>query len=240
MEHFEDYYAILGVPRFYATQDEIRSAYLKQVKFFHPDANNVPPEIAQQKTQHLNNIYDVLKNPKTKRIYDDRFSAFLKNCIELEKECIKEEYEGQLNQKECEFKSAIEQADEAVKKADICARKYQKSSKVSKIIIVCFLLISCVISYLYINETNKTKDYDELQARFHNIYESNQNLRSKLSNMEDEYEFYHNYAVIVTESGTKYHRYGCYHIENKSFYIYNIENAKSHGYTACKDCFGMV
>lgn len=68
--NFPDYYAILGVPRFYATQDEIRAAYLKQIRYFHPDAGNVPPEIATKRTQTLNLIYSVLKDPQKKRAYD--------------------------------------------------------------------------------------------------------------------------------------------------------------------------
>lgn len=55
--------------------------------------------------------------------------------------------------------------------------------------------------------------------------------------IEDEYRFYHNGAVIVTTAGKKYHRYGCYHIRNRSIYIYNIENAKAKGYTSCLDCY---
>ena len=49
--------------------------------------------------------------------------------------------------------------------------------------------------------------------------------------------FFRNYACIVTTSGSKYHHYGCYHIEGRSFYIYNIELAKSKGYTPCLDCW---
>ena len=58
-----DYYALLGVPKFCSSQDEIRRAYLAQARFFHPDAGNVSPEIAHQKMQQLNTIYDTLKDP---------------------------------------------------------------------------------------------------------------------------------------------------------------------------------
>lgn len=67
-----DYYALLGVPKFCSSQDEIRRAYLAQARFFHPDAGNVSPEIAHQKMQQLNTIYDTLKDPDARRLYDAR------------------------------------------------------------------------------------------------------------------------------------------------------------------------
>jgi hypothetical protein len=55
--------------------------------------------------------------------------------------------------------------------------------------------------------------------------------------IKDEYEFYHEYAVRVTTTGKKYHRYDCYHAKDKSFYIYNISTAEAKGYTPCLDCY---
>jgi hypothetical protein len=52
----------------------------------------------------------------------------------------------------------------------------------------------------------------------------------------DEYRFLHKYAVVVTTAGKKYHHYGCYHIEDRQFYIYNIAAAEAKGYTPCLDC----
>ena len=69
-----DYYALLGVPKFCSSQDEIRRAYLAQARFFHPDAGNVTPEIAHQKMQELNAIYDTLRDPDARRLYDARWT----------------------------------------------------------------------------------------------------------------------------------------------------------------------
>lgn len=56
--------------------------------------------------------------------------------------------------------------------------------------------------------------------------------------MRSEYNFYHSSAAIVTEYGYRYHRYDCPHLDNvDSIWIYNIEAAKSRGYTPCKDCW---
>ena len=73
-----DYYALLGVPKFCRSQDEIRRAYLAQARFFHPDAGNVTPEIAHQKMQELNAIYDTLRDPDAKRLYDAKLLSPVK------------------------------------------------------------------------------------------------------------------------------------------------------------------
>lgn len=61
-------------------------------------------------------------------------------------------------------------------------------------------------------------------------------IQSRLDSIYDEYDFYHEYAVIVTAEGGKYHRYGCSHIEGREFWIYNIDAAESKGYEPCRDC----
>lgn len=42
-------------------------------------------------------------------------------------------------------------------------------------------------------------------------------------------------TVYVTKSGRKYHNYDCRYINNSSVAV-SIEEAVSHGYTACKVC----
>ena len=61
----QDYYTKLGVDR-NANLDEIKKAYLKQLKKYHPDVYNGDPNYAQQKTAELNVIYETLKD-KSKR-----------------------------------------------------------------------------------------------------------------------------------------------------------------------------
>lgn len=59
-------------------------------------------------------------------------------------------------------------------------------------------------------------------------------------NVRDEYKFFNKYAVIVTTTGKKYHRYNCYHINGKELQIYNTANAEAKGYTACPDCISQT
>ena len=63
-----DYYEILGVGR-NADEKELKSAFRKLAKQFHPDAN--PGDAtAEQKFKELNEAYDVLKDPQKKAAYD--------------------------------------------------------------------------------------------------------------------------------------------------------------------------
>ena len=45
----QDYYEILGVPRFSEDTQEFRRAYKEQVLFFHPDKGNVNESIALER-----------------------------------------------------------------------------------------------------------------------------------------------------------------------------------------------
>lgn len=80
------------------------------------------------------------------------------------------------------------------------------------------------------NEKNKLQSESEDLQDTINFYEL------VLDNIESEYWFYHDSAVIVTTTGNKYHQYGCPHLDGRRYYIYNIENAEYQGYTPCLDC----
>eukprot|EP00977_Amphora_coffeiformis_P018348 scaffold6420_cov168-Amphora_coffeaeformis.AAC.26 len=62
-----DFYAILGVSRS-ADAKEIKSAYRKMAKQYHPDAN--PGKDTTEKFQEINRAYEVLTDPDLKRKYD--------------------------------------------------------------------------------------------------------------------------------------------------------------------------
>lgn len=63
----KDFYAILGVNR-NASLQEIKGAYRKLAKKYHPDAN--PNEDTTQQFQDINRAYEVLKDPDLKKKYD--------------------------------------------------------------------------------------------------------------------------------------------------------------------------
>ncbi|MCY2959629.1 MAG: DnaJ domain-containing protein [Planctomycetota bacterium] len=64
---YQDYYAVLGVPRT-ATQDEVRRAYRLLARKHHPDVDK--SEGATKRFQNITEAYEVLKDPATRQRYD--------------------------------------------------------------------------------------------------------------------------------------------------------------------------
>ncbi|MEN3040862.1 MAG: J domain-containing protein [Bacteroidia bacterium] len=65
---YKDYYAILGVPR-NASQEEIKRAYRRLARQYHPDANP-GNKAAEEKFKEIQEAYEVLSNPEMRAKYD--------------------------------------------------------------------------------------------------------------------------------------------------------------------------
>ena len=64
----EDYYQILNVKRG-ASSDEIKKAYRKLARKYHPDVNPGDKQ-AEERFKRISQAYDVLSDPKKREIYD--------------------------------------------------------------------------------------------------------------------------------------------------------------------------
>ena len=78
---FIDYYKVLGVEK-NATQEDIRKAYRRQAKRYHPDINKDDPQ-AKERFQEINEANEVLGNHEKRKKYDE-YGENWRNADEFE------------------------------------------------------------------------------------------------------------------------------------------------------------
>ncbi len=64
---FKDYYEVMGVKRD-ATQDDIKRAYRKLARKYHPDVSKEAD--AEKRFKEIGEAYEVLKDPEKRAAYD--------------------------------------------------------------------------------------------------------------------------------------------------------------------------
>ena len=69
MAEKRDYYEVLGVSKT-ATDEELKKAYRKLAKKYHPDANPDNKKEAESKFKELNEAYEVLSDKQKREMYD--------------------------------------------------------------------------------------------------------------------------------------------------------------------------
>ncbi len=71
---FSSYYDVLQVSPD-ASIDEIKRAYYRLAKLYHPDRNPAHKSAAENRLQVLNEAYDALKSPMSRKRYNDSLMA---------------------------------------------------------------------------------------------------------------------------------------------------------------------
>ncbi|HXQ49315.1 MAG TPA: molecular chaperone DnaJ [Thermoplasmata archaeon] len=65
----KDYYEVLGVPRA-ASADDIKAAYRRLARQYHPDVAKENPKVAEERFKEISEAYEVLATPETRQRYD--------------------------------------------------------------------------------------------------------------------------------------------------------------------------
>lgn len=68
MEQYKDYYKIMGIDK-KANEKEIKAAYRKLARKYHPDVSKEPN--AEEQFKEVGEAYEVLKDPAKRKTYDD-------------------------------------------------------------------------------------------------------------------------------------------------------------------------
>ena len=71
---FKDYYQILGI-QVSASQEEIKKAYRRESRKWHPDVN--PGVDVTEKMQDINEAYAILKDEEKRKRYDAEYRRFI-------------------------------------------------------------------------------------------------------------------------------------------------------------------
>ena len=71
----KNYYEVIGVSA-NATKEQIKKAYHKKLKQYHPDVFTGDKEICQQITEELNKAYQVLRDDEQRKVLDTEYGNY--------------------------------------------------------------------------------------------------------------------------------------------------------------------
>ena len=88
LKGFKDYFKILGISR-NATDKEIKSAFRKLARQFHPDLHPHDDE-AESEFKEINEAYEILSDVDKKKSYEEYLSYWSKNSYEKSRDFVRE------------------------------------------------------------------------------------------------------------------------------------------------------
>lgn len=97
--NYKDYYQVLGVPKGAAEKD-IKSAYRKLARKWHPDANPANQKAAEEKFKEIQEAYEVLGDAEKRRKYDALGSDWQRAAQQAEQQ---RRYRNQQQQEDFNF-----------------------------------------------------------------------------------------------------------------------------------------
>lgn len=130
----KDYYRILEVSE-YASDDVIKNAYKTLSKKYHPDLHKSQYKIFEQKMKEINEAYNVLINPETRKEYDQ--------SLKKEKEkpvIVNNPYKNNINE------SNVYTSNKSEKE-----QKIMNSLNLNKIIILAMILSIIVLLFIFVS-----------------------------------------------------------------------------------------
>ena len=113
-----DFYELLGVSIF-ASPEEIKAAYIKKMKEYHPDAYQGSKKEAENISAGINAGYEILSDPKQKLVYDQKYG-------------FEEQRQAVLSEKEKQKRKEQKKAKKQDKKTYATEKKQQAEAKRQK------------------------------------------------------------------------------------------------------------
>ena len=110
-----DYYKLLGISIF-ASEQEIRSAYLAKIKQYHPDTYKGSKKEAENVTAEINVAYDTLCDKDKKFVYDMTYGFDIKRSEYLRQKAKEEKKEKKQQKKKDRKKPNVTNGDYAPEK----------------------------------------------------------------------------------------------------------------------------
>lgn len=149
-------------------------------------------------------------------------------------------YSGNSPEDAAVLMKAIEEEYADLSLSDIEAEVFGAPTRARKKWMVIFLILSILFfgssTFFYSKYIDAKSECASLQKSLSDSQEAVNTLSDQYMDLVQEVSFFEGSSVLVSPRGSKYHRYGCSHINMSTAQVLTFEQAKNKGYTACLTC----